>query len=106
MTVSDPVSNSVQLTDLRPFTLYNLSLRTRKGIEDDEGERGGGATSSVVTTLNFSTAGKTNSFIATIITIVYVVLCIHTVLYSRTESNLRRSIRKCGTSCAMKTSSK
>ncbi len=44
--VSDPVGNSVRLTDLRPYTAYTLSIRSK----DSKNQ--------VIAALNFSTSGK------------------------------------------------
>ena len=45
MTLNDPVGNSVELRDLKPFTIYNLDVRARTD-------------KLIFGTLNFSTASK------------------------------------------------
>ncbi len=50
MSLSDPVGDSVQLTDLRPYTVYQLSVRAK-----DEFTQGNTV---VVANMNFSTAGR------------------------------------------------
>ena len=54
VTLSDPLGHSVRLPDLRPYTIYNLSLRenvTHDNATAKVKER-------VLASLNFSTAGK------------------------------------------------
>ena len=45
MTMTDPVVNSVELQDLRPYTIYHLDVRNRLDRQ-------------LISTLNFSTASK------------------------------------------------
>ncbi len=63
MSLSDPVGDSVRLTDLRPHTLYYLSLRAKDYQKPRNNATGSASASSSATTavvianLNFSTAG-------------------------------------------------
>ena len=52
MTLNDPVGNSVELRDLKPFTIYNLDVRARSD-------------KLIFGTLNFSTASKFLTFLLT-----------------------------------------
>ena len=66
--LSDPLGHSVRLPDLRPYTVYNLSLRERV-VAAQQRQRNNGSSSSsssgkndlakerLVAALNFSTAG-------------------------------------------------
>ena len=63
MSLSDPVGDSVRLTDLRPHTLYYLSLRAKDYQRPRNNATGSASSASSATTavvianLNFSTAG-------------------------------------------------
>ena len=63
MSLSDPVGDSVRLTDLRPHTLYYLSLRAkdyqkpRNNATGSASSASASSTAVVIANLNFSTAG-------------------------------------------------
>ncbi len=57
MSLSDPVGDSVRLTDLRPYTLYHLSVRARSDTFSTSGHAQQ-QQHVVVANLNFSTAGE------------------------------------------------
>ena len=44
--VSDPVGNSLELNDLKPYTVYHLDIRSRFGNKEK------------MASIKFSTAGK------------------------------------------------